>query len=154
MRGEWAGGVDLLFSVDVSTSKGGKAMQDITPGVTSTPAPSEQLVKELSEKAAGSSGWMKFLGVLMVIYGVFLIFSIWGILICWLPIWLGILLFRAAGDAELASRGAPKQLLEYVRRLNRYFMIQGILALIGVIVFLVAVFVVGLAALSRFWGLF
>ncbi len=129
-------------------------MQDITPGVSSAPTPSEELVKELSQKAAQSSGWMKFLGVLMILYGIFIIFTIWGILVCWLPIWLGILLFRAAGDAELASRGAPRQLLEYVRRLNRFFLIQGILALIGVIFLLVVIFLAGMAFFLHLGGVF
>jgi hypothetical protein len=115
--------------------------------------PSEDLVKSLSARAVGSAGWMKFLGVLSIIQGVFLVFTIWGILICWLPIWIGVILFKAAGDAEMASRGAPTQLEGYLEKINRYFLIQGILALIGIIVGLVVVFVVGVAAIMGFAGL-
>ncbi len=119
-------------------------MEDLTPTQAPSASPSDQLVRQLSENVARSSGWMKFLGVLTVIQGVLLIFTIWGILICWLPIWLGIILFKAGDDAETASRGAPKRLLDYVVRLNRYFQLQGILALIMIILGLIALFVAGM----------
>ena len=38
-------------------------------------------------------GWMKFLGIVMVIAGIFTAITIVGIIIAWLPIWLGVLLF-------------------------------------------------------------
>jgi hypothetical protein len=115
--------------------------------------PSEDLVKRLSVRAAGSAGWMKFLGVLSIIQGIFLVFTIWGILICWLPIWIGVILFKAAGDAEMASRGAPTQLEGFLEKINRYFLIQGILALIGIVVGLVFLFVFGVAAIMGLAGL-
>ena len=93
------------------------------------------------------------MGVLSIIYGIFLVFTLWGILICWLPIWIGVILFKASGDAELASKGAPTKLLDYIQKINRYFLINGILALIGVIIFLVVLFVAGLAVFMRLGGL-
>ena len=115
--------------------------------------PSEDLVKRLSLRATGSAGWMKFLGVLSIIQGIFLVFTLWGILICWLPIWIGVILFKAAGDAEMASRGAPTQLEGFLEKINRYFLIQGIMALIGIIIGLVVLFVVGMAAIMGLSGL-
>jgi hypothetical protein len=112
-------------------------------------SPSENLVKQLCATVASSATWMKLLGVLLIIYGIFLIISVVGILICWLPIWLGVILFRAAGDAEVAHAGTPTQLLGYVRRINRFFLIEGILALIGLVIGLIFAFVFGMAAL---WG--
>jgi len=114
------------------------------------PTPSDQLVKKLSETASGSSTWMKFLGVMMIIDGVMLAITVIGLLICWLPIWLGVILFQAAGDAEMASKGAAPKLLDYVQRLNRFFLIHGILALLILVVSLIMVFVFGMAV---FWGL-
>ena len=115
--------------------------------------PSEELVKKLSELAVKSASWMKFLGVLSIISGVFIIFSIWGILICWLPIWIGVILFKAAGDAEMASRGAPTQLEGFLEKINKYFLIQGIMALIWIIIMLVVFFFVGMAAILGLAGL-
>jgi hypothetical protein len=114
------------------------------------PTPSDQLVRKLSETASGSSTWMKFLGVMMIIDGVMLAVTGIGLLVCWLPIWLGVILFQAAGDAEMASKGAAARLLDYVQRLNRFFLIHGILALLVLVVSLIMLFVFGMA---MFWGL-
>jgi hypothetical protein len=116
----------------------------------SEPTPSDQLVRRLSETASGSSAWMKFLGVMMIIDGVMLALTGIGLLICWLPIWLGVLLFQAAGDAELASKGAAGRLMGYVQKVNRFFLIQGILALLVLVFALVMLFLFGAAV---FWGL-
>jgi hypothetical protein len=107
--------------------------------------PSEQLVKYLCDNVARSATWMKLLGVLNIINGIFMIISVIGIILCWLPIWLGVILFKAAGDAEAASRGEPGRLAEYVLKLNRFFLISGIVALFWLIMGLILVFV--------FWAL-
>jgi hypothetical protein len=120
-----------------------------TPQPGPGPAPSDQLIRLLCENVARSSTWMKLLGVLLIIYGVFLLITIVGILICWLPIWLGVILFKAAGDAETAHKGAPRALLDFIQKVNRFFLIEGILALIGLIIGLIMVFSFGMFAL---WG--
>ena len=54
----------------------------------------ENLVNEISYPLFSNRGWIKFLGILMLIYGIFVAISIVGIIIAWLPIWLGILLIE------------------------------------------------------------
>lgn len=120
------------------------------PQPAATGSPSEQLVKYLCDNVAKSATWMKLLGVLLIIDGVFMLISIVGILICWLPIWLGVILYKAAGDAEAANRGVPQQLAAYIQKMNRFFLISGILALIWLIIMLIMLFVVGVGSL---WGL-
>jgi hypothetical protein len=128
-------------------------MQDMPMQPTPPSAsPSENLLKQICKLASGSSAWMKFLGVLSIIQGIVLIFTIWGILICWLPIWLGVILFKAAGDAEMASKGAATRMTDYLQKLNRYFLIQGILSLIMIIIGLVLVFVAGMAFFAGMLG--
>lgn len=93
-----------------------------------------QLIKELSLPLYLGKGWLKFLGVLSIIYGILVIFSIWGILICWLPIWMGILLFKAGNAIEIAHISADKnQFVISVSKLKTYFTISGVMALIGLI---------------------
>ena len=118
-----------------------------------SPNPSEDLLRKLCYRAGASAGWMKFLGILSIIQGIFAIFTIWGILICWLPIWVGLILYRAAGDAEMASRGAPTRLDYFLQRINRYFLIQGVLTLIAIIVGIIVALVVGAAFFARLSGL-
>lgn len=95
------------------------------------------LIKELSSPLYRSKGWIKLLGVLSIAWGVVSIFSVVGILVCWLPIWIGILLWKASRSIELAMIDGDKdQLLVSMSKLKTYFTIQGILVLIGLIIFL------------------
>ncbi|MGQ9603082.1 MAG: DUF5362 family protein [bacterium] len=133
-------------------------MEEIRPTIppsapsSSVASQSEELLRKLTDEFRRSKGWMKFLGVLSIIQGIMAIFTIWGILICWLPIWIGLILFKAADDAEMASRGAPTRLLDYSMRINRYFTIQGILALVAIVAVLIVLMVVGIGALMFLKG--
>ncbi len=92
-------------------------------------------VEKLSIPLYQAKGWMKLLGVLSIIYGILIIFSIWGILICWLPIWMGVLLNKSANAIEIAQRhGDSIQFQLALDKLKTYFTIQGVLALIGLII--------------------
>ncbi|MCK4606166.1 MAG: hypothetical protein KAU35_02600 [candidate division Zixibacteria bacterium] len=74
---------------------------------------------------------MKLLGVVMIVQGILSALTIVGIVICWLPIWLGVLLFKAAGAAEAAQlTGDRMQLEESLRKIKTYFVINGVLMLI------------------------
>lgn len=78
---------------------------------------------------------MKLLGVLSIIWGVMIALSIVGILVAWLPIWLGILLFQSASAVERAHlQGDEAGLIEALGKLKTYFTIAGVLAVIGLIV--------------------
>ena len=114
--------------------------------------PSENLVKQLCGNVARSATWMKLLGVLLIIDGVIMAITIIGILICWLSIWLGVILFKAAGDAEAAQGGAPPQLLGFVQKINKFFLISGILALIWLIIALIFIFLAGIGGILGVLG--
>ncbi|MFH1502851.1 MAG: DUF5362 family protein [Candidatus Eisenbacteria bacterium] len=124
-------------------------MADITPGVPPQTGGDVQFVREVSAPLYAARGWMKFLGVLMIIYGALMVLSIVGILICWLPIWIGILLLRAAGSSEMAQISGDKyQLIEALSKLKTYFTIYGILALIGLVAAAIALAVGGFGAIT------
>jgi len=111
-------------------------------------APASANVERLGLIASRSASWMKFLGVLSILQGVLVVLTLWGILVCWLPIWLGVILFRAADDAELASRGDGARFESFLNRLNRYWLIQGIVALMGLVAAVIGIFALGLAGLA------
>jgi len=93
----------------------------------------ETLVKEISNPLFANKGWIKFLGILMIIYGGFVALSIVGIVIAWLPIWLGVLLNKVANKIGMAQySGNKSDLLEAQKNLATYFTIYGVLALIGI----------------------
>lgn len=111
-------------------------------------------IRELSLPIHQSKGWLKFLGVMSIIYGVFAAFTIVGILFAWLPIWVGILLWQAATSVERAQvSGDKEKFLESLNKLKTYFIIQGILGVIGILGILVAISMGILGALLGLMGL-
>ncbi len=102
------------------------------------------LVRELSTPLAAGKGWMKFLGIMFIIQGVFTALSIIGILIAWLPIWLGILLNQSATSIERAQMSGDEAAMRMsLDKLRTFFAIQGVLMLIGIIMAIIGVI---------FWG--
>lgn len=88
-------------------------------------------IKQLAYPLYDARGWIKLLAVVMILNGVMLIFTIVGIIVCWLPIWLGVLLWSAAGETELAAlSGDYSRLLTALQKLRLYFVINGVLMLI------------------------
>jgi hypothetical protein len=93
------------------------------------------LVRSIGAPIFEGRGWLKFLGVLMILYGVLAALTIVGILFAWLPIWQGVLLFQAGSLAEQSSlSGDAAHLTASLGKLKVYFMIMGILALLGIAV--------------------
>jgi hypothetical protein len=100
----------------------------------------EMLVREISQPLARAAGWMKFIGVLMVISGALLALTIVGIIIAWLPIWIGVLLIKSANKANSAYNfGYLPDIVESLRSLNSYFTIYGVLLILYLILSIVAV---------------
>jgi hypothetical protein len=101
----------------------------------SAPAPQEtQLVQQLSIPIFQARGWLKFLGVLSIISGVGSALSIVGIIFAWLPIWMGVLMFQAGSSIAPAGQFGDKfAFLSSMGSLKTYFVLQGILALLGIV---------------------
>ncbi len=124
-------------------------MNEGTPSAPPQTGGDVQFVREVSAPLYAARGWMKLLGVLMIIYGAVIVFTIVGIVICWLPIWIGILLLRAASSVEMAQVSGDKfQLVESMSKLKTYFTIYGILALIGLVASAIVLMVGGLGVIT------
>jgi hypothetical protein len=90
--------------------------------------------QDLIQPLASGKGWMKFVGIMFIVQGVITALSIVGILIAWLPIWTGVLLVQAAGALENAQlSGDTFALKESFAKLRTYFVIQGVLYLVGMV---------------------
>ena len=59
-------------------------------------AASNGIIKEISLPIYQSKGWMKLIGVLSIVWGVLSALTIVGLLIAWLPIWMGVVLYQSA----------------------------------------------------------
>lgn len=105
-------------------------------------------IRMLSSALYQAKFWMKLIGVLMIIYGVFAALTIVGIIIAWLPIWMGVLLFQAANAVEQAYLTEDENaLFTSLTKIKTYFTIMGILTLIGLL-FGVVGFFGGMAMLA------
>ncbi len=79
--------------------------------------------------------WMKFAGVLSIIQGVIQMISLWGILICWIPIWMGAALLSATNCVTRAyETDSEDEFTTAMQKLATYFRIFGIMALLLLIV--------------------
>lgn len=111
------------------------------------------LIKQAAHPLYAAKGWMKFLGILSIIYGALMVLSLWGIILCWLPIWMGILLLQAAGQIEPAYLNSEETALtDANNKLKTFFTVYGVLALIGIVVTVIGFIVflsVGMSALSN-----
>ncbi|HET7650190.1 MAG TPA: DUF5362 family protein [Gammaproteobacteria bacterium] len=95
----------------------------------------EALVKEFALRMSGAKFWMYLIGILMIIGGAAEALTIVGIVIAWLPIWLGILLCMAASAlGEAGISGATEQMHLMLGRLKLYFVVQGVVMLIGIVI--------------------
>lgn len=117
---------------------------------------SDESSRYLSDMAAigeNMVGWLKFLGIMSIISGVMIALSIVGILIAWLPIWLGVLLFQAGNQITEARISRNYfHLVEMMRKFKMYFMIQGILLLISLILGVIGLISFGATLFSLFSG--
>jgi hypothetical protein len=105
-------------------------------------------IRELTLPIFQSKGWLRLLGVLSIVSGVFAAFTIVGILYAWLPIWVGVLLLQAASSVERAHLTGDKMVYyDTLSKLKLYFVIQGVTTLIGLIFGVVIFFVAGLGAI-------
>jgi len=109
----------------------------------------KDLVQEFSLPIFIGKGWMKFQGVLLILYGILVIFTIIGILICWIPIWMGALLIGSSNKIESArTTGSKADFHQSLSKIKTYFVINGVIALIGIIAVGIAIIVTGGAIFS------
>ena len=91
------------------------------------------------KNAKGMAGWMKFVGILTIIGGCLQALSILGLVIAWLPIWMGVVLTKAGAKAgEYADKGDFASLEGLTGQLKTYFTISGIMIIVSFAVAIIA----------------
>ncbi len=102
------------------------------------------LVREISRPLNEVRTWMQFTGLALILLGALSILSLWGILICWIPIWLGVLLIKTAGDIEASHRsGESVSLIEALKRMKTFFIILGVMMALELFMILIGMLVLG-----------
>ena len=90
--------------------------------------------------------WMQLVGVVLILQAIMVVLSTLGIgiIIAWLPAWLGILLFQAASHVDRAFNIDDREAaIRSMEKLKTYFVIQGVLFLLGIILSVLGFFVFG-----------
>ncbi len=105
------------------------------------------------KNAKAMTGWMKFMGIMTIIGGCLQALTVFGLIIAWLPIWMGVILTRAGSKAgEYADKGDFASLEGLTGQLKTYFTISGIMIIVSfavMIIILVAwVVLLGLGVFS------
>jgi hypothetical protein len=91
-----------------------------------------------------TQGWLKFVGIAAIIIGALYALSLVGIIVAWIPIWLGVLMHQAGSKAaDYADRANSADLVEYHSKLKTLFTIMGILMII-MLVLIVVGFIIGI----------
>jgi hypothetical protein len=108
------------------------------------------IVKQILSPIAEGKGWIKFVGVMLIIFGVLSLLPLG-----WLMIWMGITLFGVASDASSAYISGSRQLgYRMSSRLKTFFAISGIAMLLSLIITIgmIIFMIVNLAALAQSFG--
>ena len=91
-----------------------------------------EAIRDLSMPLASGKGWVKFVGIVDIVIGALQAMSVIGILWAWIPIWQGVLLLQCGGAIERAQMaGDQSALRQALDKLRVYFIIQGVLMIIG-----------------------
>jgi|GEM_PF-800836 len=97
-------------------------------------------VQRVCEPIRRQAGWIKLVGVLMIVQGAFCALTIAGLLVAWSLIWMGAVLCGAAKRLRLAyESGDEETLLAAVERLGKFFKILGVFTLAAILLGVVAV---------------
>jgi len=96
----------------------------------------QELVQELAARFAGAHFWLKFLAVLQFAYAALYVVVSFGLglVFAWIPIWLSILMWKAANrNKEALMTGNAGSLSDALGSLKTIAMLIGILTMVGII---------------------
>jgi len=84
------------------------------------------------DNVRGMKGWLKFMGIVMIVTGALQALTIVGIIWAWLPIWLGVLLNQAGSRAsEFAMKRDTGSLASFTAKMKTYFVVSGVVMIVS-----------------------
>lgn len=92
-----------------------------------------------------SKGWLKFMGVVLIASGILTALTLVGIIVAWLYIWLGVLLWQAGERANQAVQlREPVMLEQYLQKIKTVAVIAGVTTAVSIVLSVFA-FIITLA---------
>jgi hypothetical protein len=108
-------------------------MQEATTPTPQSFGSNTDVIGDIRQTAQEMAGWLKFVGIINIIGGAISAITIIGIIIAWIPIWMGVLLFQSGSNATNAQAGQrTEELVNMIKKLKAYFIINGILIIVWV----------------------
>jgi len=108
--------------------------------------------EKIITRSKDMTGWIKFLGIAAIIAGGFYALSIVGIIVAWLPIWIGIILLRIANSSREVADGKVDSLGSMFDSLKTFFVLSGVLALVSIFFSIILMIIFGIAMVSGMLG--
>ncbi len=97
--------------------------------------------RRLEYAVMNMKGWLKFLGILNIVGGALYALTIVGLVVAWLPIWMGVLLVQAANQADrYVALKDPEAFVGMMEKFRTFWALLGILTLIFLIGSLIVAF--------------
>jgi len=108
------------------------------------------LVREVSMPLYKARGWLKFVGIMMILGGIPSALALVGII----PIWQGVLLLQAASSFETAANTGQRYAFDSAMgNIKTFFVINGVLIIVGIAIAVIIgciYLVAGAAVLAAF----
>jgi len=108
--------------------------------------------QEVVNTSRDMSGWLRLVGIFSIVMGALSILTIVGIIPGGILIWQGILLSRAGKGSKDVGGGNVDSIVEVLKPLKIYFIIQGVLILLAIFGWVIAIFTIGLGGFMDILG--
>ena len=113
---------------------------------------SSDVEQKVTTNCKDMNGWIKFLGIAYIVSGGVTALSIFGIIIAWLPIWLGVILLKTSNSTSEVGAGKIESLGEMMGSLKTFFLLSGVLMIISIAFSIIWFIIMGFAMLGGFLG--
>ncbi|WP_051234296.1 DUF5362 family protein [Halomonas halocynthiae] len=105
-------------------------MEPVNQTPPTPPVDSSYVLRDFIEPLYRSRFWMQLLGVMLILQGVFIGISIIGLVVAWIPVWAGVVLFQATGAIRRGYEANDQYDIKHtMSKLRTYFLISGIMVL-------------------------
>lgn len=102
------------------------------------------IVRDVCLPLSTMTGWLRWLGIAFITQGVLSALTVLGLLVAWLPIWVGVLMVKASGSLREAHESEDEAVIEMAfNKLRSCMLVQGILMLVSVSIALAVVLFFG-----------
>ena len=97
-------------------------------------------------------GWIKFLAIVWIICGGLYALTIIGIIVAWIPIWLGTILLKVSNNCGEVAEAKEGSLVNMFASLKSFFLLTGIFTIISIALSFIWFIIFGIAMIVGIMG--